>query len=92
MNPSSEPEQPAQFAFRIVEASGANIWYAAIVKPDFAESIAREIASVANDLQPGSSAVERVDTPPLAKSGLVSGQRLTRSRIASAKYGSTWGA
>ena len=63
MSSSSEPEQPAQFAFRIVEALGANIWYAAVVKPDSAESIAREIASVANDLQPGSSTVERVDSP-----------------------------
>jgi hypothetical protein len=63
MNSASEPEQVPQFAFRIVETSGENVWYVVIVKPELMESIGWEIASAANALQPGSSVVERVDSP-----------------------------
>jgi hypothetical protein len=55
-----EPEQPAQFAFRIVEASGANVWYSAIVASQATEAIAAEIARVANGIQSDSAVVERV--------------------------------
>jgi len=58
-----QAEPPAQFAFRVVEASGANVWYAAVVEQGKAEAIAREIVTVANELQPDAAVLERVGSP-----------------------------
>ncbi len=58
------PEHPAQFAFRIAEASGDNLWYAAFVATaEMSAAIAREIGAAANDLDSDSAVVEEVGSP-----------------------------
>lgn len=63
MNLKQEPEQPAQFAFRIVEASGNNVWYVAIVESTMVETVLREIVTTVNELQAEAAAVVKVDSP-----------------------------
>lgn len=63
MSSRSEPELISQFAFRIAEASGENIWYAAVVSADGVETFAGQLASAANELVSGSAVAERVDSP-----------------------------
>jgi hypothetical protein len=46
-----------------MEASGANVWYAAIVESTKTEAIAREIVTVINELQPEAAVLERVGSP-----------------------------
>jgi hypothetical protein len=57
-----EAEQPAQFAFRLVEASGENIWYIGIVEAPVVETIGAEIVAAANDLQPDCAVLQTIDS------------------------------
>jgi hypothetical protein len=59
---TGRPELPAEFAFRIVEASGANVWYAALVEQGSSSVFAREIVTASNQIEPGSAAEAQVDS------------------------------
>lgn len=60
----------AQFAFRIVESTGENVWYVAIVKSRLVEATAMEVAASANELQSNSAVVFRVESPKAFETAL----------------------